>query len=256
MRRGDFEVEKNKRIRFIAELSGNHCGDLKLARSMIKKAKESGATFVKLQYYKTEMLYGREHPLFEKVKEAELNIKQITELKGFAEKEAEIPLVCTVFVAPKLVDDLEEIGLNYYKIRCLDSQNLKLIDRVLETGKPVFISTTRLPINSHYLYHPSIKWLYTNPHYPPELSEFELNRVAVFDGFSCHFPNITVPLAAAVMAKAENKKEYYIETHVTLSHEMEVIDSKVSIDFSQLKKLIEQVRLIEQFGGKNYSVPP
>jgi len=245
--------KKPSKIRFIAELSGNHRGDLKLAREMIRKSRESGASFVKLQYYKTEMLYGREHPLFEKVKEAELTINQIEELREFAEKEVEIPLVCTVFVEPKLVDDLERIGLSYYKVREADSQNKALIDRVLKTGKPVFISTRQLPIEPYYLYNPHIHWLYVNIHYPPELSEFELHRVAVFDGFSCHFPNILVPLAAAVMAKAENKKEYYIEAHVTLSHQMDVIDSKVSIDFSELKKLIEQVRLVEQFGGTYYS---
>ena len=241
------------KVFFVAELSGNHKGQIKLGKSMIRKAKESGASFVKLQYYKTERLYGREHSLFEKVKEAELNINQIAELKEFAEDDVGIPLVCTVFVEPKLVDDLERIGLSYYKVREADSQNKALIDRVLKTGKPVFISTRRLPIDPYYLYNPHIHWLYVNIYYPPELSEFELNRVAVFDGFSCHFPNILVPLAAAVMAKAENKKEYYIETHVTLSHQMAVLDSKVSIDFSELKKLIEQIRLIEQFGGTHYS---
>ena len=233
-------------LRVIAELSGNHQGDLSLAKQMIKKAKEAGADFVKLQYYRVDMLYPREHPLYEKVRQAQLNINQIEELKNYAEK-VEIPLVCTVFVDPKLVDDLDGIGLEYYKIREADSGKKALVDRVLDTGKQAFISTRKLPLDMYYLYHPRIKWMYVNTRYPPAYSEFELSRVAAFDGFSCHFPNIVVPLAAAVMAKAKGKEEYYIEVHVTLSHEMPVLDSKVSIDFNELKTLINQVRVVEQF---------
>lgn len=235
------------KVHVIAELSGNHRGDLSLAKEMIKRAKEAGASFVKLQYYEADMLYPKSHPLYEMVKEAQLNVEQIGELKGFAENVVGIALVCTVFVEPKLVGDLESIGLNYYKVREADSGNIKLINRVLQTGKTVFISTRKMPLDMHLLYHPRIKWFYCIPQYPPEAREFELSRVANFDGFSCHFPNIVVPLAAAVMAKAKGREEYYIEVHVTLSHDMEVVDKNVSMDFQELKNLIECIHIIEQF---------
>lgn len=232
---------------FIAELSGNHMGDVNVAKEMIRRTKEAGAWACKLQCYKAENLYAKDQPLYSKVKEAELNIEEIAELKLYAEKTVGVNFVCTVFVDPKLVDGLESIGLKYFKIRCADSANKELIERVLKTGKPAFISAQRLPVEARYLYHPQLTYLYCNPFYPPRLSEFELNRVAVFEGFSCHFPNIIVPLAAAIMAKAMNKKEYYIETHVTLDHSIDNVDKAVSIDFKELAELIRHIRMIEEF---------
>jgi len=234
-------------VKFIAELGVNHLGNVKLAESMVRMAKESGADFVKLQYYKTHMLYDRSHPLYRDVRRAQLSISQIEKLKDYAEKEVGIPFVCTVFKDPKLVEDLEGVGLKYYKIRYADSQNWSLINRVLKTGKMVFISTDRLPLDPHYLYHPNIRWLYVNDRRPSLPSDFELGRAAVFDGFSSHHPNILAPLAAAIMAKSKCKKEYYIEVHVIPNHNMETPDAPVSLDFKELKTLIEYVGMVEQF---------
>ena len=235
------------RIRVIGELSGNHKGSLKLAKKMISKSKEAGCWAVKLQYYKTEQLYDKNHPLFEKVKEAELSINQIAELKDYAESLG-MNFVCTVFKDPKLVDDLEGIGLNYFKVRCADSQNYKLIDKVLKArNELVFISTTKLPLNPRYLYHPKIRWMYCNPHYPPRLEEFEIDKVAVFQGFSNHFPSIVPPLAAAIVAKHRNRKEFFIEVHVMLNRSMDVVDKAVSLDFKELKTLINYLKQVERF---------
>jgi sialic acid synthase SpsE len=234
-------------IKVIAELGVNHCGNVKMAQLLIQRSKEAGASFVKLQYYKTHMLYPKDHPLYRDVRKAQLSLKKIEALKEYAENKVEIPFVCTVFKSPKLVDDLESIGLEYYKIRYADSQNWSLIDRVLETGKTVFISTNRMPIDPHYLYHPRIKWLYINDRRPSLPSDFELERVSVFDGFSNHHPNILVPLAAAIMAKAKKKKEFYIEVHCILDHSIDTPDAPVSLDFKELKTLIEYIRMVEEF---------
>lgn len=234
-------------IKVIAELGVNHLGSEHTAKIMIQNAKEAGASFVKLQYYKTHMLYPKDHPLFRDVRKAQLSLKKIAELKEYAENEVEIPFVCTVFKSPRLVEDLESIGLQYYKIRYADSQSWSLIRRVLETGKTVFISTDRMPIDPYYLYHPRIKWLYINDRRPSLPSDFELERVGVFDGFSNHHPNILVPLAAAIMAKAKAKKEFYIEVHYILDHGIDTPDAPVSLDFKELKTLIDYIHMVEQF---------
>ena len=222
-------------------------GKEELARQMMEKAKEANAEFVKLQYYKTEQLYSKDHPLFKKVKEAELSIEQIGRLKDYAE-DLGLKFVCTVFKDPNLVSDLESIGLKHYKIRNADSQNYELIDAVLRTNSElVFISTRKLPTSPRYLYHPKIRWMYCNPSYPPRLEEFEVDRVAVFQGFSNHFPSIVPPLAAAVAAAHRNRKEFFIEVHVTLNHSMDVVDKTVSLDFNELKTLINYLKEVEQF---------
>ena len=46
---------KNK-IEIIAEIGVNHNGSLKKAKTLINKAKEAGADYVKFQYFKSKLL--------------------------------------------------------------------------------------------------------------------------------------------------------------------------------------------------------
>ena len=50
------EISKNKKPYIIAELSGNHNGDINRALLLIRKAYESGADAVKLQTYTAETI--------------------------------------------------------------------------------------------------------------------------------------------------------------------------------------------------------
>lgn len=234
------------RIYIVAECCGNHMGSMNWAKLMIERAQEAGANAVKFQYYKVEQLFKKSHKLYKKVKEAQLSINQIAELKKHA-KDLGIDFVCTVFKDPKLVDDLEKIGLERYKIRQADSQNRELIDRVLKTGKPVFISTQQIPLELYLMYHPRITWMYCLPEYPPRDKDLDLNYVTSFQGFSDHTKGITATIGTVALALSKGIEHFAIEKHVTLSHELKTLDRKVSIDFPQLKMLVDHVRRLEKF---------
>ena len=48
---GNFKLSNNSRPIFVAEISGNHCQSLYLAKKLLVSAKKAGADFAKLQLY-------------------------------------------------------------------------------------------------------------------------------------------------------------------------------------------------------------
>lgn len=57
-------------VKIIAEIGSNWEGNIELAKAHIKKAKESGADFVKFQMWRAEDLYTSEHPQWDEIKKS------------------------------------------------------------------------------------------------------------------------------------------------------------------------------------------
>lgn len=221
-------------------------GKMKIAKEMILLAKDAGADAVKTQYYQMKDLTYPCLKTRNEVQKVRLNLKQLKSLKKHAENLG-IDFICTPFVNPKLIDDLEKIGLKTYKVREADSDKQELIDRITKTGKPFFISTTKLPENLSLLYNPRITWLGCIPRYPPAPEDLDLGYLSCCGGFSDHFPNITASLTVAALALKVGRERFVIEKHVTRSHDDPVLDAAVSIDFNELNDLVKHVRRMEKY---------
>ena len=136
----------------IAEIGNNHNGSLDTAKKLIESAKEAGADAVKFQVknieksfakelldspYVNENSFGktyREHKMA-----LEFSEEQMKQLYDFA---AKINIIC--FSTPfdiDSVDMLERIGNPIYKISSFHVTDLKLIEYVCQTKKPIIIST-------------------------------------------------------------------------------------------------------------------
>ena len=136
----------------IAEIGNNHNGSLDTAKKLIESAKESGADAVKFQVknieksfakelldspYVNENSFGktyREHKMA-----LEFSEEQMKQLYDFA---AKIDIIC--FSTPfdiDSVDMLERIENPIYKISSFHVTDLKLIEYVCQTKKPIIIST-------------------------------------------------------------------------------------------------------------------
>ena len=135
----DFIEIDNKKIGnkfkpyIVAEMSGNHNGDIKNALRIIKSAKESGADAIKLQTYRADTITinhnapeflikgglwnGRK--LYELYEEAHTPWEWHKELFDFARK-----IGITIFSSPfdeSAVDFLEELQAPAYKIASTDN---------------------------------------------------------------------------------------------------------------------------------------
>lgn len=233
------------KITVIAEIASQHGGDLKLAKRYAVGARWAGADVCKFQYYDADEIMPKDDPRFEKVKAAQLSLEQLRTLKAHCENIG-IGFLCTPFKTVKRVEELATLGLHRVKIREADSSNLDIVRRAIDLFDRVFISTTKLPLDMFLIYHPHIKWLYTVPKYPAKPEEVDLSAFKVFDGFSCHVPDIAVPLAAAAVALVSEREEFWLETHVTLNYSIDNLDKAVSIDFRELKELAGHLRTIEK----------
>ena len=145
-------IGENETPFIIAEIGNNHNGNLDTAKELIKTAKEAGADAVKFQVknieksfskelldstYVNENSFGktyREHKMA-----LEFSEEQMKELYDFASK---MNIIC--FSTPfdiDSVDMLERIGNPIYKISSFHVTDLKLIEYVCQTKKPIIIST-------------------------------------------------------------------------------------------------------------------
>lgn len=226
---------------------------------MIIEAKCAGADYVKFQLFNEETIADS---LFrERLKPLILGETEVRTLKMSADTE-KIGLVLTpmyfeaVDIAAKYADMI--------KIRFKDHENDMLIDKAVDTGKPILIS-----VPGPTMGHSGRTWpfllrvypLYNIPKYPPEPEDFNLDQACACKGMSSHFPHTLFDLAFAINRIYD---DVFIEKHVMinplhqpgprlineLEHTIEAvykpIDYDVSITFEMLKNFISQLQLIER----------
>lgn len=261
-------------------MSANHCGDIKLAKEIIKTAKEIGADAVKVQTYTADTLtidcdrsefkisnpnslwYGE--TLYALYQKAHTPWEWQKELKEYADRIG-IELFSTPFDTTA-VDFLETLNVNYYKIASFEAIDIPLIEYTASKGKPMIISTG---ICSKEEIHEAvdacrkagnndITLLKCTSSYPAQLED--MNILTIHDmiqefgvrvGLSDHSMNIE-PVVAAVALGAK-----VIEKHFTLDRALGGADAGFSLNTQEFKEMVQAVRNTEKVLGKiSYEVNP
>lgn len=255
----------------VAELSGNHNGDLETAKAIVRAAAEARADAVKLQTYTPDTLTidSDAEPfrvtggtLWDGETLYGLYAKAMTpwdwhpKLKDVAE-DAGIDLFSTAFDLTA-VDFLEEMGVPVHKTASFEIVDLELLAYMAEQGRPMIVSTGMSTddeiddavrtVRDHG--DPPLALLRTNSAYPADPSEMDLatipdmqERWGVPVGLSDH----TLGSASAVVAVALGA--CIVEKHITLDRSAGGPDAEFSMEPDEFAALVQDVRTAEQAVG-------
>jgi sialic acid synthase SpsE len=244
-------------VKVIAECGVNFLS-VRDAIDMIRAAKKAEAYAVKFQLFNEETI--KDSPLSEQLRKLILTEENVKDLQEEAKSEG------LAFILTPMYLEAVDIAARYadlIKIRFKDNENQSLIDKALDTGKPVLISVPGpmlASIDRKWAFSARMIQLYNIPRYPPEPEDFNLDQCCSCKGFSSHFPHTLFDLAFAINRIYE---DVYIEKHVMLEREWIIqkegeftrintgeyhppIDAAVSITFIELANFIKQLQLIER----------
>jgi pseudaminic acid synthase len=247
----------------IAELSGNHNGDLSRALRLIEAAKEAGADAIKLQTYTADTITldhdgpgfriegglwsGRR--LHELYSEAQTPWEWHPELFEHARK---VGITCfSSPFDPTAVDLLQHLGAPAYKIASFELVDLPLIRYAAKTGKPLIMSTgmaTTEEINDAMEAAREggaggIVLLHCVSGYPTPAEEANLARIpALAAGQDCPIGLSDHTLAPEAAVAAVALGAVLIEKHFTLARADGGPDAAFSLEPDEFAGLVKSVR--------------
>jgi len=246
----------------VAEMSGNHNGDIDRALKLMIEAKKAGVDAVKLQTYTPDTITinhdGPEFILDKGLWEGRILYELYEEAhtpwawhKKLFKMGKELDLI--VFSAPfdhTAVDFLEELNCPAYKIASPEIIDIPLIKKVASTKKPIIISTGMATfeeiseaVSAASEGNPSnVIVLHCTSSYPSEIHDANLTtireiqeKLKVHTGLSDHTKGILTSVLSVGMGAC------LIEKHFTLKRSDGGVDSAFSLEASELKELVREV---------------
>jgi N-acetylneuraminate synthase len=250
----------------IGEVAQSHDGSLGLAHSFIDAIADAGADAVKFQTHiaNAESTPGepwrvkfspQDATRYDYWKRMEFSEQQWQGLKRHADERGLLFLSSPFsFQAMELLD---RVGVAAWKVASGEVSNIPALERMIETGRPIILSSGMSPIveldaavNQIQAAGLPLAVLQCTSSYPCPPESVGLNMIDFFRkrygcavGLSDHSGVIYPSLAAATLG-AE-----VLEVHVALSREMFGPDIPVSVTTKELRQLVEGVRFIEQMNA-------
>ena len=265
------DIGRDNPTYFIADIAANHDGDLSRAKDLIYLAAEAGADAAKFQHFQADKIvsdfgfrslgnrmshqssWGK--PVFDVYQDAEVPHEWTRELKKTCD-DAGIHF----FSAPydfEAVELLDQAGVPAHKIGSGDITWTEMIDRVGQSGKPVFIATGASEMSdvtraSDILkkYDVAVCLMQCNTNYTGSIENFShihLNVLKTYVkefpdfvlGLSDHTPGCTTVLGAVALGARA------IEKHFTEDKSRIGPDHKFSLNRKDWREMIERTRELE-----------
>jgi N-acetylneuraminate synthase len=273
---GHKKISDGLRPFIVAEISGNHNGDINRAFAIIDAAYEAGADAVKLQTYTADTMtldssneefqvtdknnpwFGYSlHTLYD---EAHTPWQWHKELFNYINDKGMVP-----FSSPfdeTAVDFLESLGCSIYKVASFELTDIPLIEHIAKTGKPIIMSTGMASLAEideaikavRRFSQAEIVLLKCTSTYPAKATNSNLNTInnlrawsKVQVGLSDHTMGCGVAVAATALGVS------VIEKHLTLSRAEGGVDASFSMEPEEFKTLVKEVNTAyDAMGGVVY----
>jgi sialic acid synthase SpsE/sugar phosphate isomerase/epimerase len=274
IRLGSFEISQDSRTFVVAEIGINHNGSFDFARKLVDAAVAADADCAKFQMRHMESLYrnagdandatedlGSQYTL-DLLSRFRLTTPEMFRLFDYCKEKGILPL-CTPWDLASL-KELEEYGIEGFKVASADLTNHQLVTAMAVTGKPIICSTGMSRENEIveavqiFKKHGSpFVLLHCNSTYPTPFKDVHLNYLdrlkEIGDcpvGYSGHERGFSVVLAAVA------KGATVVEKHFTLDREMEGNDHRVSLLPAEFKEMVRRIREVEDSMGSRSERSP
>jgi N-acetylneuraminate synthase len=247
----------------IAEMSGNHNGDIGRAFALIEAAKAAGADAVKLQTYTADTItIDHDGPGF-MIEGGLWHGRKLHELYGEAhtpwdwhprlfDHARAVGIACfSSPFDPTAVDFLESLGAPAYKVASFEIVDTPLVACMARTGKPLIISTglaspediTDAVAAARDAGARDIVLLHCTSGYPTPADQMHLRTMpdlaaahGTLVGLSDHTMGTAVAVAAVALGAC------VIEKHFTLARADGGVDSAFSLEPDELARLVADCR--------------
>lgn len=259
-------------VEVIAEFGQSHRGDLGTAIRQADAAKDAGCTWVKWQTFAPERLAapGAKRYWAESLGGAEtqletFHVNGMLAPEGWATLADYCHTIGVGFMSSPFdlesVDLLVEAGVDVLKLASGEITHRQLLERVAETGLPVFLSTGA---STHDELRRALNWLhpaevtvmactlaYPTGDVDANLARIETLRKACFNsvGYSDHTLRVDTALAAAAMGAT------VLEKHCTLDADGGVPDDLMALTPDRLKTYVVYAQLGARMRGDGILSP-
>lgn len=238
----------------------NHNGNIELAEAIIASAAKYGLDAVKFQKRDLGSTYTAKE-LFTRRATGELNVDQKRTLEFSEKNYEEITQICKekriIWFASawdvESVEFLERFEVPVYKIPSALAVDMRLLSRIIDTGKPVFISLGMCNISdvnmiwkfiSEYSYGQKTALLQCTSNYPCDNKDINLRIIPVLRkysevvGYSGHERGVAPSVWAVIMGA------HIIERHITIDRTLPGSDQAASLEQKGIEMLVRDIREI------------
>ncbi len=272
MKIGQVEIGEGNPCFIIAEAGSNHNRDFNNALKLVDTAVAAGADAVKFQVFSAEAIYSKKTPmasylkneklakdgetLWDVIKRIEIPRQWTPDLLKYC-REKNIMFLSTPFDL-NAVDELEDAGVEAYKVASFEITHLPMLRKISATGKPIILSTGMASLEDIEVALDAVRsagssevaLLHCAIAYPPKFADINLRAMDTMKqafqlpvGFSDHTMGHITDVAAVARGAC------IIEKHFTLSRNQEGPDHPFSLEPDELKAMVLAIRQTEELLG-------
>ncbi|MEM7104839.1 MAG: N-acetylneuraminate synthase family protein [Bacteroidota bacterium] len=253
-------------VYIIAEIGINHNGSLDIAKMLIDKAAEAGCDAVKFQKRTPEVCVPMEQRNIERDTpwgrmtymeyryKVEFGLEDYQEIDEHCKKKG-IDWFASCWDQPS-VDFLEQFNPVIYKAASASLTDHELLQKKIDTGKPLMISTGMSTMEEieggvKAIGLENLLIAHSTSTYPCKPEELNLRMIHTLEdkypgvpiGYSGHETGLATTLAAVSMGAT------FIERHFTLDRAMWGSDQAASVEPGGMRRLVKDIRDIEKAMG-------